>query len=182
MRCPEDALLDRWLDGALSIDETAALALHVAGCSACVVRQDARLAEEQQWREVLALDAAELAALRHADLAAAWRHSGAATQPAHWWPALVVLSLAGAYAAWLVALPALELSLAAANRLGLLGVALAWLLGQAWYAGAAAIDTLAAPPLVDPSLVVATFAAGLWLVMSRPWELARAYPDAPNTP
>jgi anti-sigma factor RsiW len=180
MRCPDDALLDRWLDGALSIDETAALAGHVAACPACAARQNARLAEERDWRAALALDAAELAHLARADLAAAWRQAPALARPARWWPPLVVLCLAGAYAAWLVALPALEVLMALANRLGLVGVALAWLLGQAWYGGAAALDALATPPVVDPSLVVTSLAACLWLVMGRPWDFARARPNEPN--
>lgn len=169
MPCPDDALLDRWLDGALGLDEGTPLAAHVAACPACSGRRDVRLAEERRWQAALALDATELAYLARADLAAIWRRAAAPARPADWWPALVVLSLAGAYAAWLVALPALALLIGLANRLGLVGMALAWLIGQAWYVGAAALDTLATPPLVDPSLVAASLAAGLWLVMSRPW-------------
>jgi hypothetical protein len=177
MRCPDDALLDRWLDGALGAGEATALAAHVAACPACAARRDARLDEERGWRAALALDAAELAYLARADLAAAWRHVAAPARPAYWWPTLVVLSLAGAYAAWLVALPALELVVRLANRLGLLGVALAWMLGQAWYMGAALLGALARPPLVDPALVAASLAAGLWLVISRPWAPALARPN-----
>jgi hypothetical protein len=174
MQCPDDALLDRWLDHALAGPEHDRLAAHVAACPACAARQGARLAEERAWRAVLRLDAAELAYLARADLAAAWRQAPTPAGPAYWWPALVVLGVAGAYAAWLVALPVLELLAGLANRLGLAGLALAWLLGEAWYLGAAALDVLAAPPLANPTLVVTSVAACLWLVMSRPWAPALA--------
>ncbi len=176
MRCPDDALLDRWLDGALAVTETAALATHLAECRACAARRDARVAEKRGWRAALALDAAELAYLARADLAAAWRRAAEPVRPAYWWPALVVMSLAGAYAAWLVALPALELLVGLANRLGLVGMALVWLLGEGWRAGAAVLDMLATPPVIDPSVLAASLAACLWLVMSRPWAPARARP------
>ena len=178
MQCPDDALLDRWLDDALAPpDEALALGAHLAGCPRCTGRRDARLAEERQWRAALALDAAELAYLAWADLAAAWRARTAPARPAHWWPALVVLGLAGGYAAWLVTLPALQAAVALAGRAGLLASGLAWLLTQAWYAGAAALQALSAPPLVNPTLFAAAVAACLWLIVSRPWES-----DAPVGP
>ncbi|HLH23530.1 MAG TPA: zf-HC2 domain-containing protein [Chloroflexota bacterium] len=170
MRCPDDALLDRWLDEALAADEAAAVAAHAASCPACARRREARRAEERAWRAALALDGAELAFLARADLAGSWRAAHTSARPASWWPTLVVLGLAGAYAAWLVALPALELLVVLANRLGLAGLALAWLLAQAWYLGAALLAALAAPPLIDPPLVAAGLAAALVLVLSRPWQ------------
>ena len=174
MHCPDDALLDRWLDDELGPDERSAAATHMAACPACTARRNARLAGERGWRAALALNAAELAYLARADLAAAWRQAAVPTRPAYWWLALVVLSLAGAYATWLVTLAALELLVGLANRLGLVGLALAWLLGEAWYLAAAALDVLAAPPLLNPTLVAASVAACLWLVMSWPWRPAVA--------
>jgi hypothetical protein len=76
--------------------------------------------------------------------------------------------------AWLVALPDLELMVGLANRVGLLGLALAWLLGQAWHLGAAALNALATPPLVNPTVLAAGIAAGLWLLMERPWASSLA--------
>jgi Putative zinc-finger len=174
MRCPDDALLDRWLDEALAASEATAVAAHLMGCAPCAAWRDARLAEERGWRAAMALDAFERAYLAHADLATAWRHALAPARPAYWWPALVVLAVAGAYGAWLVALPALELLVGLANRLGLVGLALAWALGQAWHLAAAGLDLLAAPPLLDPALTAASVGAALWLMMSRPWEPALA--------
>src|SRR3954470_20090800 len=102
MRCPDDARLDAWLDGAPgTAPEAAEIAAHLTSCPACTARQAAREAEERQWRTALALDADELAFLARADLAGAWRAAHAAARPALWWPALVVLALAGAYATWL---------------------------------------------------------------------------------
>jgi hypothetical protein len=174
MRCPDDALLDQWLDDALAAPEAAAVAVHLGACGPCAARRAARLAEERAWRAALALDPAELAYLARADLAAAWRQAVAPARPTYWWPALVTLGVAGAYTAWLVAVPALGLALGLANRLGLVGLALAWALGQGWTLVAAALRALAAPPLVDPMFAAATLAAGLWLVISRPWEPALA--------
>lgn len=175
MQCPDDALLDRWLDGALAAPEHGAVGTHLAACAPCAARRGARLAEERGWRAALALDAAELAYLARADLAAAWRQAAPLPRPARWWPALVVLSLVGAAMAWVVALPDLGLLVGQANRVGLLGLALAWLLGQAWHLGAAALNTLAAPPIANPTVLAAGIAACLWLVVSRPWapSLAR---------
>jgi hypothetical protein len=174
MRCPDDALLDQWLDDALAAPQAAAVAAHLDECGTCAARRGVRLLEERGWRAALALDTAELAYLVRADLAATWRQACAPPRPAYWWPALVALGMAGAYATWLVALPALGLLLGLASRLGLVGLALAWLLGQAWNLTAAALKAFAAPPLVDPILAGATIAACLWLVMTRPWEPALA--------
>ncbi|HEY7066882.1 MAG TPA: zf-HC2 domain-containing protein [Chloroflexota bacterium] len=171
MPCPDDALLDRWLDQALAAPERDAVGAHLAACAPCAARRDARLAEERGWRAALALDAAELAQLARADPAAVWRSAAA---PAQWWPALAVLGLVGAAVAWLVALPDLELMVGLANRVGLLGLALAWLLGQAWHLGAAALNALATPPLVNPTVLAAGIAAGLWLLMERPWASSLA--------
>src|SRR4051794_14082208 len=109
MLCVDDALLDRWLDGALPPSEAGALATHVAGCATCSARREVRLAEEHDWRAALALDATEQAYLARADLAAAWRVAAAPARPSRWWPALVVLGLVGACLTWLLALPSLEL-------------------------------------------------------------------------
>src|SRR5689334_6680699 len=169
MRCPDDALLDGWLDRALAEPEREAVGAHLAACASCAARRDARLVEERGWRAALALDAAELAQLARADIAAVWRHAAPPARPARWWPALAVLGLAGAAVAWLVAMPDLEPLVSRANRVGLLGLALAWLLGQAWHLGVAALNALAAPPLINPAVVAAGIAACLWLAVSRPW-------------
>src|SRR5688500_13405493 len=131
MRCPDDARLDLWLDDALGADaDAAAVTAHVAGCPACETRVAVRQVEERLWRAALALHPAELAHLATADLAAAWHAAVPAARPARWWPALVVLALAGTYAAWLAALPMLELVVGLANRAGLLGMGVVWALGQ----------------------------------------------------
>src|SRR5215211_7026779 len=100
MRCPDDALLDEWLDDALGAPEMSALAAHLGECPLCAARRDTRLGEEHGWRAALALDAAELAYLAHTDLSAAWRRGAAPARPAYWWPALVALGVGGAYATW----------------------------------------------------------------------------------
>lgn len=169
MHCPDDALLDRWLDEALTSPEAAALSSHVAACPACAARWATRLAEEQRWHAAVALDTAELDYLRRADLAAAWRQAAAAARPALWWPALTLLALAGAATAWLLALPNFELLIEVANRLGVLGLALAWAWAQAWRLGVAALDVLVAPPIVNPAAAVAMVATALWLLICRPW-------------
>lgn len=173
MRCPDDALLDQWLDDALAAPQAAAIAAHVDECGTCAARRGARLLEERGWRAALALDPAELAYLVRADLPAAWRQAVAPARPAYWWPALVALAVVGACATWVVALPALGLLLGLASRLGLVGLTLAWLLEQAWTLTAAALQALAAPPLVNPTLAAAVVATCLWLVVSRPWEPAQ---------
>jgi anti-sigma factor RsiW len=180
MLCPDDAVLDLWLDGALAPAQGAPVAAHLATCPSCATRRDARLAEERRWQAVLALDAVELSYLARADLAAVWRKATVPVRPAYWWPALVLLGAAGAYAGWLVALPALEWLAGLASRFGLLGLALAWVISEAWYVSKAVLDALARPPLVNPALVAASLAAALWLGMSRPWGAALARTTARN--
>ena len=175
MRCPDDARLDLWLDGALGADaDAAAVAAHVAGCPACETRVAVRQVEERLWRAALALHPAELAHLATADLAAAWHAAVPAARPARWWPALVVLALAGTYAAWLAALPTLELVVGLANRAGLLGMGVVWALGQTARVLATVATALAEPPLGNPALVLAGAAGMLWLMLARPWALQSA--------
>jgi hypothetical protein len=169
MRCSDDARLDLWLDGALDAAEAAELAAHLATCADCAARRVARDAEERHWRAALAVDADDLAFLARADLAGAWRAAHAAARPALWWPALVVLALAGAYAAWLVVLPAVEMLVGLANRVGLVGLGAFWALGRLGQAAAALAAALAAPPLVSPAVWLAAGAVALWLYLARPW-------------
>jgi hypothetical protein len=177
MTCPDDARLDLWLDGALAGPaEAAAVGAHVAGCPACTARRVARLAEEQLWRAALALDARELAYLATADLAAAWRAGivpAPPNTPARWWPALVLLGLFGAYAAWLLAVPILGEGAALAHRLGLTGLGLGWLMGRLWDLAAAIAAVAASPALANATLWLAGAAVLLWLLMARPAPIGR---------
>jgi hypothetical protein len=170
MRCPDDARLDLWLDDALAAADAGALAAHVADCAACATRHAARQTEEAGWRAALALDAAELAYLAGANLTA-WRAAMVPARSARWWPALVLLTLAGAYAAWVAALPTLGLLVGVVNRVGLLGWGAIWALGQVAQALAAAARTAAEAPVGHPATLMAGAACLLWLALARPWAL-----------
>jgi hypothetical protein len=171
MTCPDELQLELWLDRALAAEPAAEIAAHLMHCAGCSARRRSREAEEHTWRAALALQTSELAPLWQAQLASAWQTGRLAHRPARWWPALVVLGLVGSYLAWQLALPALAASAAAANRLGLTGVGIAWGLARLWDVVTATAATLA--PVGSSSLAyVAATCLGLWLLAARPWKPA----------
>jgi len=171
MTCPDATRLDLWLDDALPSAEASVLTAHVDGCATCAARQRARRAEDATWQAALALDAAELAHLARADLSARWRASTAApvAGSARWWPALLLLALAGTYLGWWLASAEIVPIVDLANRLGLVGLVLAWVLAQVWQAAAGAAEAVAQVPASDMTVLLASLAVVLWLGVAKVW-------------
>lgn len=161
MACPDELTLDLWLAEVLPPDEAAAIAAHVSGCAACSVARQALNGLSAELHAALALDADEQAYITGLGLAANWRKRA---QPTVAWGWIVLAGAVSAFAAWLVAAPALGGLVASAIQIGAGTVVLNVALGLLFSLGEALFEASRNPAvgLSQPLLALLALALLAW--------------------
>src|SRR5438477_1414595 len=143
MACPDDLTLDLWLADALSSEEAAVVARHVATCAACAVSTQAARTLANDLHVALGLDTNELAYVADLQLARTWRTASAASPP--WWGWIAVVGVVAGFIAWLAVGPTFSWVFGLAMQVGVGSVLINAALGLAFTVGQAFLELIRNP-------------------------------------